>query len=184
MREGSSYSDGFTKDHDYCDISKDIHKPDTKEMCSTEDTPSSGNFDLTMMDVESNSTVEETSGVLSDDNHLVGGYEAQTMQITQEATELVTNNNVAVGFDQKLPPKNDDELKPSTQKEFICNSCPRKYRSFGSLQRHLRFECSNAKYKCPLTDCKYKAKNISNVTKHVSAMHPAFDISEIMKHFS
>ncbi|KAL1517271.1 hypothetical protein ABEB36_001057 [Hypothenemus hampei] len=70
--------------------------------------------------------------------------------------------------------------------QFVCNFCEKTYQSFGSLQRHMKFECNgNQKFKCPLQDCKYKSKAASILLKHVSAMHPDYkDFAMFQNQFS
>ncbi|KAH1002473.1 hypothetical protein HUJ04_008558 [Dendroctonus ponderosae] len=76
-------------------------------------------------------------------------------------------------YETKVPPR-------QPIKEFVCHSCSKTYQSFGALQRHLKFECNiNQKFKCPLPECKYKSAVVSSVIKHVSAMHPQYDVAEI-----
>lgn len=87
-------------------------------------------------------------------------------------TVPVNNNNVLPSCD--APPK-----------EFNCHFCPEKYRSFGALQRHLKFECHVAlTFKCPIECCKYKARMATGLLKHISAMHPYYDIQQFQQIFS
>ncbi|XP_065209931.1 zinc finger protein 626-like [Planococcus citri] len=53
-----------------------------------------------------------------------------------------------------------------------CNQCGKVYRYNRSLQRHLKFECGKVpSFCCPVSSCRYRAKQKSNLMSHICNKH-------------
>lgn len=54
--------------------------------------------------------------------------------------------------------------------DYVCSKCGKFYKSLGTLQRHLNYECGLApRFKCPY--CNYFTKQKINVKKHIVRNH-------------
>lgn len=55
---------------------------------------------------------------------------------------------------------------------YLCQRCDRTYRTFGTLKRHLRYECEKKpSISCPFSECSYKAKVNCRMLEHVRTVH-------------
>lgn len=55
---------------------------------------------------------------------------------------------------------------------FECTTCNRSYKVFGSLKRHLKYECEKKpNIPCPVSGCTYKAKINCRMVQHVRMVH-------------
>lgn len=55
---------------------------------------------------------------------------------------------------------------------FLCIHCGRKYKTKGSLMRHVNFECSNQKHFC-CTSCGKKFTRNTTLLSHMIRVHGA-----------
>lgn len=62
---------------------------------------------------------------------------------------------------------------------YTCEVCGKFYMSRSSLLRHLKFECQKEpSYQCLYPNCGYMGKYAVSVRRHMSRIHPEFDVSE------
>lgn len=78
----------------------------------------------------------------------------------------------------------DSDSEGSLAQNFDCKQCGNCYKSRGSLNRHLKYECQiEPSYECLVKGCQYKGKYPVGVKRHMARIHPDFDIEEVQREF-
>lgn len=74
---------------------------------------------------------------------------------------------------RKYKKLNQDKVRPgySSDSQFVCRHCGKRYRWKSTMRRHEQLECGGKepKYKCPL--CPYRAKQKGNLGVHFRKHH-------------
>lgn len=99
----------------------------------------------------------------------------QTPPTTKNATPNKNNGSKSM---KKIKDENDQLNKPgySTESQFACRHCGKRYRWKSTMRRHEQVECGGKEpsFQCP--HCPYKAKQKGNLGVHIRKHHLIFEL--------